>query len=71
MRLEDARKQKRMTQEDVIEKLDLSLRHYQNIERGRAYPTILLALEICRLFELDPRSVDEWKGSYVSVRRMK
>lgn len=63
MKLEEARKNKGLTQEQVTKKVDVTLRHYVNIEKGVSIPAVDVALQICKLFEIDPYEVDEWKKS--------
>ncbi|WP_414854265.1 XRE family transcriptional regulator [Brevibacillus sp. IT-7CA2] len=41
--------------------INVSLKHYQNIEYGITTPTVTIALHICEILEIDPREVDEWK----------
>ncbi|MGG4446538.1 helix-turn-helix transcriptional regulator [Brevibacillus sp. HB1.2] len=61
MNLSDARKQKGLSQEKVSRIINVSLKHYQNIEYGITIPTVTIALHICEVLNIDPRDVDEWK----------
>ncbi|KEQ22267.1 transcriptional regulator [Paenibacillus tyrfis] len=61
MKLVDARKQKQLSQEKISRIINVSLKHYQNIEYGITIPTVTIALHICEVLEIDPREVDEWK----------
>lgn len=61
MKLFDARREKKLSQEKVSRLVNVSLKHYQNIEYGITIPTVTIALHICEVFDIDPREVDEWK----------
>lgn len=61
MNLRDARKLKQLSQEKVSRLVNISLKHYQNIEYGIAMPTVNIALHICEVLEVDPRTIEEWK----------
>ncbi|CAI8947178.1 Transcriptional regulator [Brevibacillus sp. IT-7CA2] len=61
MKLNEARKQKGFSQEKMSRTINVSLKHYQNIEYGITTPTVTIALHICEILEIDPREVDEWK----------
>ncbi|WP_163858970.1 helix-turn-helix domain-containing protein [Paenibacillus elgii] len=61
MKLVDARKQKQLSQEKISRIINVSLKHYQNIEYGMTIPTVTIALHICEVLGIDPQEVDEWK----------
>lgn len=61
MKLKEARKRKNLSQEKVSRAVNVSLKHYQNIEYGITMPTINIALHICEVLGIDPREIDEWK----------
>ncbi|TKI58231.1 helix-turn-helix transcriptional regulator [Brevibacillus antibioticus] len=61
MKLLEARTQKGLSQEKVSRIVNVSLKHYQNIEYGITIPTVTIALHISEVFGIDPREVDEWK----------
>ena len=61
MKLSDARSKKGLTQEQVSRTVNISLKHYQNIEHGLTSPTVNIALHICEILVVDPREIDEWK----------
>ncbi|MEK3686760.1 helix-turn-helix transcriptional regulator [Paenibacillus sp. FSL R10-2736] len=61
MKLSDARTDKNYTQEKLSRLLNVSLKHYQNIEYGITTPAVNIALHICEILEVDPREIDEWK----------
>ena len=52
-----ARKEKGYTQEELAEKSQLSLRHYQAVEAGKANPRIDTFLRICEALELQPEDL--------------
>ena len=51
-RLEEIRKQKNITQEELAEKLEVSRQTIGSLENGRYNPSILLAFKIARFFGL-------------------
>ncbi|MEK4449402.1 MULTISPECIES: helix-turn-helix domain-containing protein [Paenibacillus] len=61
MELREARKNKGISQEKLSRAINVSLKHYQNIEHGITTPTVTIALHICELLNVDPREIDEWK----------
>lgn len=50
-RLEELRKARGMTQEELAEVLEVSRQTVGSLENGRYNPSILLAFKIARLFE--------------------
>lgn len=67
MKLKDVREQKGLSQEKISRAVNISLKHYQNIEYGVTMPTVNIALHICEILEVDPRKIDEWKDRRPSV----
>ncbi|GIO12177.1 hypothetical protein J19TS2_17320 [Cohnella xylanilytica] len=61
MKISDARIAKNLTQEKLSRAINVSLKHYQNIEHGITMPTVNIALHICEILDVDPREIDEWK----------
>ncbi|MDF2921577.1 MAG: transcriptional regulator [Paenibacillaceae bacterium] len=61
MKLSEARNQRGLTQEQISRTVNVSLKHYQNIEHGLTSPTVNIALHICEILNVDPREIDEWK----------
>lgn len=61
MKLREARENKGISQGKLSRLVDISLKHYQNIEHGLTAPTIHIALHICEILDVDPREIDEWK----------
>ncbi len=55
-RLEEMRKQRGMTQEELADKLSVSRQTVGSLENGRYNPSILLAFKIAKLFN---RSIEE------------
>jgi putative transcriptional regulator len=51
-RLEEIRKQKGLTQEELAERLEVSRQTISSLESGRYNPSILLAFKIARMFNL-------------------
>lgn len=51
-RLEEIRKQRGITQEDLADKLEVSRQTIGSLENGRYNPSILLAFKIARYFEM-------------------
>lgn len=69
--LKDSRVNASYTQEDVVRYINVSVRHYQDIEAGKKIPGVVLALELCKLFNVDPRCVEEWQSSLKPPRLKK
>ncbi|WP_151736734.1 helix-turn-helix transcriptional regulator [Paenibacillus tengchongensis] len=67
MKLSKARNEQNFTQEKMSRLINVSLKHYQNIEHGITMPTVNIALHICEILEVDPRDIDEWKDRRPSV----
>ncbi|KUP22076.1 helix-turn-helix transcriptional regulator [Paenibacillus sp. DMB5] len=67
MKLKEIREEKELSQEKVSRAVNISLKHYQNIEYGVTMPTVNIALHICEILEVDPRAIDEWKDRRPSV----
>ncbi|WP_201317554.1 helix-turn-helix domain-containing protein [Paenibacillus sp. EPM92] len=67
MKLKAVREKKGLTQEHVSRAVNISLKHYQNIEHGITTPTVNIALHICEILNVDPRKIDEWKDRRPSV----
>ncbi|RAW15518.1 XRE family transcriptional regulator [Paenibacillus taichungensis] len=61
MKISAARNAKNLTQEKLSRAINVSLKHYQNIEHGLTMPTVNIALHICEILDIDPREIDEWK----------
>ncbi|TXK71833.1 helix-turn-helix transcriptional regulator [Paenibacillus sp. N3.4] len=61
MKLIEARKNSGITQEKLSREINVTLKHYQNIEHGITVPSVTIALHICEVLEIDPRDIDEWK----------
>lgn len=69
MKIKEARELKRFAQEQIAILVGTSVRHYQRVEAGQDIPNVILALEICRVLEVDPRDVEEWQDSSKRPRR--
>lgn len=55
--ISNARNKKGYTQENLARLLDITLRHYVNIENYRTTPNVCLGLHLCKLLDLDPYDV--------------
>lgn len=42
------------TQEDIARMLNISLRHYQLIEKYKVHPNVYTALKLSRILKIDP-----------------
>lgn len=56
--IEQLRREKGLTQEDMARLLNISLRGYVKIEKGLSEPRILTALRIAEILGVDPREID-------------
>lgn len=61
MKLQKARQAANISQEEIAHKANISLRHYQRIEKGESIPTVKIALAICKVLHVDPHDIDEWQ----------
>lgn len=52
-----SRKEKGFTQEEIAEKLGISKRWFQKIEKGERLPSPTLLLKMIDLLEIDARSI--------------
>lgn len=52
--IKNARKSKGLTQEQTAHLLQITLRSYQHIEKCEHLPNVVVALKLCRLFDIDP-----------------
>ena len=55
----NARKRMGLTQDDAAEKLNISKRWFQKIEKEEQLPSALLVLKIIELFEIDGKNLKE------------
>ncbi|WP_238162660.1 helix-turn-helix domain-containing protein [Cohnella sp. AR92] len=65
--MKEIREQRGLSQEKISRAVNISLKHYQNIEHGITMPTVNIALHICEVLKVDPRKIDEWKDRRPSV----
>lgn len=54
-----SRHEKKLTQEQVAEKVNISVRWFQCIESGRRLPSAELMLKIINLLEIDTKNLKE------------
>lgn len=62
MRLREARKQRGLTQEQLVSIVNISIRNYQRMESGEVIPPVSTALRICKALEINPFRIEEWKS---------
>lgn len=62
-----ARLERKLTQAQAAEELDISLRWYQRIEYGHHWPSAKLALKIMAHFEIDGKILKA-EPAYVSLQ---
>ncbi|WKN46165.1 helix-turn-helix domain-containing protein [Tunicatimonas pelagia] len=51
-KIRSARKERGMTQYEVVERIDIDVSHYQRIERGETNPSLIIAYRICRALRI-------------------
>ena len=56
-RLKIARKSKKMTQEELAEKLDVSIAFLSRIERGNSQVNLKRLVQICEILEVSPGEI--------------
>ena len=56
-RLEEMRKNKGLTQEDLADRLEVSRQTIGSLENGRYNPSILLAYRIARIFHVNVEEI--------------
>ncbi|ACV63430.1 transcriptional regulator, XRE family [Desulfofarcimen acetoxidans DSM 771] len=59
MDIKDYRQKKGYTQEEVARLLDITLRYYQNIERGKQKPNVIIGLNLALILKVNPFKL--WK----------
>lgn len=62
-RIEEMRKQRGLTQEELADRLEVSRQTIGSLENGRYNPSILLAFRIARLFGTAIEDVFIYEGS--------
>lgn len=62
MIIKEARIRKNLSQEEIAQKCNISLRHYQNIESYKSIPNVIIALKIAKA--LDCKVEDLFKEKY-------
>ena len=55
-----ARLQKRISQEKLAEKIDISTKYLNMIENRKANPTIVIVIRICQALNIDLNTI--WSG---------
>lgn len=59
MTIKEYRNRSNLTQEDVARALDVTLSHYQKIEKGKSIPNVKTGLKMARLYNVDPYELFE------------
>ena len=62
-RLKKARKAKKMTQEELAEKLDVSIAFLSRIERGNSQVNLKRLVQICEILEVSPGEISNGVSS--------
>jgi putative transcriptional regulator len=57
MLIKEIRTKKGYTQEALARLLNISLRHYQNIETYKSCPSVTLALKLCDKLNIEPKEI--------------
>lgn len=52
--IKEIRRKKGYSQEFVARKLNISLRHYQKIEKGDTIPNVIIGLKLAQILGIDP-----------------
>ena len=52
--IKKTRIKKGYTQEEIARKLDISLRHYQNIEQKKTLPSVVIGLRLSLILDVSP-----------------
>lgn len=60
MKIKDARTIKKLSQEATARLVDISLKHYQDIEKGVSIPSVTIAIALCEVFQVDIKDIVEW-----------
>jgi len=53
-------KKRGLSQEEIAQKCQISLRQYSNIERGKSTPLVTTANKICKMLGITTLQVAEW-----------
>lgn len=49
MKLKEKRIEKKLSQEKLARMVNITLKHYQNIEKGKSLPTVIIAINIAKI----------------------
>ncbi|MFZ5944411.1 MAG: helix-turn-helix transcriptional regulator [Bacillota bacterium] len=52
--IKQLRQEKGLTQETLAKELNITLRHFQNIENGKTTPSVIIGLKIAKILGCDP-----------------
>jgi len=61
--LRTRRRERKLTQEQVAELLEVSARWYRQVERGKSKPGFSLVCELARVFQIDFADFSDKKNS--------
>lgn len=67
-RLEEIRKQKKITQEELAMILEVSRQTISSLEKGRYNPSIILAFKIARYFNMSIEEIFIYEGDDEDVK---
>ncbi|MGG7179055.1 helix-turn-helix transcriptional regulator [Clostridium paraputrificum] len=67
-RLEEIRKQKQVTQEELAMILEVSRQTISSLEKGRYNPSIILAFKIARYFNMSIEEIFIYEGDDENVK---
>lgn len=67
-RLEEIRKQKKITQEELAMILEVSRQTISSLEKGRYNPSIILAFKIARYFNMSIEEIFIYEGDGEDVK---
>ena len=67
--LRDARKSKRMTQNEVAEKVGVSRAYYADVERGRYNPSLWLMARLAKLLSINLNFLKQNDGNTVKSKQ--
>ena len=51
-KIRSTRIEREMTQNEVVDQVDIDISHYQRIERGESNPSLIIAYRICQVLRI-------------------
>ena len=75
LKIKELRKQKKLTQEQLAEKLNLDIGYISKLEVGRNFPTIgtlekiakVLQVELCEFFRFTQKKEEDFKSEITNI----